>query len=37
MSETENGIGNQTSRRIEVFFYGLFMDADLLRMKGAHP
>jgi hypothetical protein len=26
-----------TSRRIEVFFYGLFMDADLLRAKGAHP
>jgi hypothetical protein len=24
-------------RRIEVFFYGLFMDADLLRMKGAEP
>lgn len=24
-------------RRIEVFFYGLFMDADLLRAKGAHP
>jgi hypothetical protein len=24
-------------RRIEVFFYGLFMDADLLRTKGAHP
>ena len=26
-----------TSRRIEVFFYGLFMDADLLRAKGADP
>jgi hypothetical protein len=25
------------SRRITVFFYGLFMDADLLRTKGAHP
>ena len=25
------------SRRIAVFFYGLFMDADLLRTKGAHP
>ena len=25
------------SRRIEVFFYGLFMDADLLRSKGVHP
>ena len=37
MSETETGIGNMTSRRIEVFFYGLFMDADLLRTKGAHP
>ena len=24
-------------RRINVFFYGLFMDADLLRKKGAHP
>lgn len=23
-------------RRIEVFFYGLFMDAELLRSKGAH-
>ena len=26
-----------TPRRIEVFFYGLFMDADLLRAKGANP
>ena len=25
------------SRRITVFFYGLFMDADLLRAKGVHP
>lgn len=25
------------SRRIDVFFYGLFMDADLLRTKGAQP
>jgi hypothetical protein len=25
------------SRRIEVFFHGLFMDADLLRTKGADP
>jgi hypothetical protein len=24
-------------RRIKVFFYGLFMDAGLLRTKGAHP
>jgi len=24
-------------RRIDVFFYGLFMDADLLRNRGAHP
>src|SRR5215471_13086885 len=24
-------------RRIEVFFYGLFMDADLLRKKGVNP
>lgn len=24
-------------RRIAVFFYGLFMDADLLRAKGAEP
>ncbi len=24
-------------RRIDVFFYGLFMDADLLRSKGANP
>ena len=24
-------------RRIEVFFYGLFMDADALREKGLHP
>ena len=24
-------------RRINVFFYGLFMDADLLRRKGAYP
>lgn len=25
------------SRRVAVFFYGLFMDADLLRTKGATP
>lgn len=25
------------SRRINVFFYGLFMDAGLLRAKGAAP
>jgi hypothetical protein len=25
------------SHRIEVFFYGLFMDADLLRTKGVNP
>ena len=25
------------SRRIEVFFYGSFMDADLLRKKGVNP
>jgi hypothetical protein len=24
-------------RRVEVFFYGLFMDADVLRDKGFHP
>ena len=24
-------------RRVEVFFYGLFMDADALRDKGFHP
>jgi hypothetical protein len=24
-------------RRIDAFFYGLFMDADLLRAKGIHP
>lgn len=24
-------------RRIHVFFYGLFMDADSLRAKGVHP
>jgi len=26
-----------TARRIEVFFYGLFMDAEILRAKGVHP
>jgi gamma-glutamyl AIG2-like cyclotransferase len=26
-----------TSRRINAFFYGLFMDADILRSKGALP
>jgi hypothetical protein len=26
-----------TPRRIEVFFYGLFMDTDLLRTKGVNP
>ena len=25
------------TRRIDVFFYGLFMDADLLRKKGVNP
>ena len=25
------------TRRIDVFFYGLFMDAELLRIKGASP
>jgi hypothetical protein len=25
------------SRAIDVFFYGLFMDADLLRANGLHP
>lgn len=25
------------ARRINVFFYGLFMDSNLLRGKGAHP
>jgi hypothetical protein len=29
--------GVMASRRIEVFFYGLFMDAELLRTKGASP
>jgi len=24
-------------RRVDVFFYGLFMDAGLLRTKGAQP
>lgn len=37
MSDPETGIGNTTLRRIEVFFYGLFMDAGLLRTKGARP
>jgi Gamma-glutamyl cyclotransferase, AIG2-like len=31
----KNGAVNP--RRVDVFFYGLFMDADLLRAKGAHP
>jgi hypothetical protein len=26
-----------TPRLLDVFFYGLFMDADLLRAKGLHP
>lgn len=26
-----------TARRLNVFFYGLFMDAELLRSKGAAP
>jgi hypothetical protein len=26
-----------SNRRIDVFFYGLFMDADLLREKGIEP
>ncbi len=25
------------TRRISVFFYGLFMDTDLLRQRGVHP
>jgi hypothetical protein len=27
----------QSARRIEVFFYGLFMDVEMLRAKGLHP
>ena len=37
MSETKSVTANTNARRIEVFFYGLFMDADLLRNKDAHP
>ena len=37
MHGTKAVIGNMNSRRIDVFFYGLFMDADLLRAKGARP
>ena len=37
MSKTETGVETMTSRRIEVFFYGLFMDADLLRTKDVRP
>jgi len=37
MVEAKKEIGDPNSRRIEVFFYGLFMDADLLRTKGARP
>ncbi len=36
MSEDLNRLST-SRRRIEVFFYGLFMDADILRAKGAHP
>jgi hypothetical protein len=28
---------DSSSRRVDVFFYGLFMDADLLRAKGIVP
>ena len=28
---------NSGSRRVDVFFYGLFMDAELLRAKGIEP
>src|SRR6266581_93029 len=28
---------NSDSRRVDVFFYGLFMDAELLRAKGIEP
>ena len=28
---------NVASSRIDVFFYGLFMDEELLRSKGANP
>ncbi len=38
MSLFDDGdIAFMASRRITVFFYGLFMDADLLRTKGAQP
>lgn len=30
-------MANDTSRRIDVFFYGLFMDDALLRGKGVNP
>ena len=29
--------GGSNSRMVSVFFYGLFMDADMLRSKGFHP
>src|SRR5262245_37271568 len=29
--------GNVEARRIAVFFYGLFMDVDLLRARGVQP
>ncbi|MGA8437656.1 MAG: hypothetical protein WB762_03055 [Candidatus Sulfotelmatobacter sp.] len=28
---------NERERRVEVFFYGLFMDEELLRGKGLEP
>jgi hypothetical protein len=31
------GLAAMTERGVEVFFYGLFMDADLLRDKGVVP
>ena len=30
-------MGQLDQRRIDVFFYGLFMDAELLRGKGINP
>jgi hypothetical protein len=37
MCETKTRSAGMSSRRIDVFFYGLFMDPELLRTKGVHP
>ena len=35
--ENDHGLGNPPPRRVPIFFYGLFMDAEILRAQGVEP